>query len=100
LGGIGYSYYTETGFMLNDNDVNLTWEGDNKVLYQQTSRFILKNCNKLVNGKPLITSHVSYLERFYKDEKVMRDEVSQMEFVNDENLKLEQILQIYKLFAA
>lgn len=32
LGGIGYSYYTEMHHFLYENDVNLTWEGDNKVL--------------------------------------------------------------------
>lgn len=47
LGGFGYSYYSELHSMLNDNDVNMTWEGDNKVLLQQTARFILKNCNRI-----------------------------------------------------
>jgi hypothetical protein len=33
IGGIGYSRYSEMGIKMNDNDVNLTWEGDNKVLF-------------------------------------------------------------------
>lgn len=32
LGGLGYSFYSEIGMMITDNDINLTWEGDNKVL--------------------------------------------------------------------
>jgi hypothetical protein len=32
LGGLGYSYYSDIGTLLIVNDINLTWEGDNKVL--------------------------------------------------------------------
>ena len=76
MGGFGYSYYSELHSMLNDNDVNLTWEGDNRVLYQQTSRFVLKNCNRLNNGKPVITPHVSYLAKYHSEEKEFRSQIA------------------------
>ena len=42
LGGHGYSSYSQLGRLYQDNDVNLTWEGDNNLLLQQTSKFLLK----------------------------------------------------------
>ena len=32
LGGFGYSYYSELHEMINNGDINTTWEGDNRVL--------------------------------------------------------------------
>jgi len=42
MGGLGYSYYSRLPRDLEDNEVNLTWEGDNQVILQQTSKFLLK----------------------------------------------------------
>lgn len=50
-GGLGYSYYAQFNDLLRDHDVNLTWEGDNNVLLQQTAKFILKNLTGLTKGK-------------------------------------------------
>jgi acyl-CoA oxidase len=43
MGGLGYSAYSRMNEFMEENDINLTWEGDNKVILQQTSKFILKN---------------------------------------------------------
>ena len=32
MGGLGYSYYSRMNEMMHENDTNLTWEGDNKVI--------------------------------------------------------------------
>jgi acyl-CoA oxidase len=32
-------------------DINATWEGDNTVLQQQTSKFLLDGVQKLLKGK-------------------------------------------------
>jgi acyl-CoA oxidase len=48
LGGNGFSSYSKLGTLYNDNDVNLTWEGDNHVLIQQTTRYVLEEVQKVL----------------------------------------------------
>ena len=47
LGGHGYSSYSRLGRMYYDQDVNVTWEGDNHMLLQQAAKYILKQMSKL-----------------------------------------------------
>jgi acyl-CoA oxidase len=49
------------GTLLTDNDVNSTWEGDNNVLLQQTSRFIFRNLQKLMKGQRIESEYLSFL---------------------------------------
>jgi len=60
-GGSGFSGFTRFGQWLVDNDVNSTWEGDNWVLLQQTSKYILKNMELLVKGKQVQSRWLSFL---------------------------------------
>ena len=48
MGGHGYSSYSKMGSLYNDNDINLTWEGDNHVLIQQTSKYVLEQAQKVI----------------------------------------------------
>lgn len=48
MGGHGYSSYSKIGALYNDNDINLTWEGDNHVLIQQTSKYVLEQAQKAI----------------------------------------------------
>lgn len=50
-GGIGYSSHSRLGELLAKHDVNMTWEGDNYVLLQQTSAFIVKQVQRSLGGK-------------------------------------------------
>lgn len=93
LGGFGYSFYSELHSMLNDNDVNLTWEGDNKVLLQQTARFILKNCNRIQNGKPVLSPHIQYLEVYNSTPESLQFEIG-------EAPSYEELIKVYKSHAA
>lgn len=52
-GGLGYSHFAAIGNLIKDHDVNLTWEGDNNVLLQQTSAFIVKQSLKAMQGKKI-----------------------------------------------
>lgn len=53
LGGLGFSHYACIGQMMNNGDVNQTFEGDNNVMLMQTARFIIRNLNWMVKGKKL-----------------------------------------------
>jgi acyl-CoA oxidase len=50
-GGLGYSHFSRLGQLMADHDINLTWEGDNHVLLQQTAGFIIKQSLKATTGK-------------------------------------------------
>lgn len=51
MGGHGYSALSRLGRMYHDQDINLTWEGDNNMLLQQTTKYVLKIARKLSKGK-------------------------------------------------
>ncbi|TNV82531.1 hypothetical protein FGO68_gene5494 [Halteria grandinella] len=99
LGGFGYSYYSEMYQMITYNDVNLTWEGDNKVLLQQTARYIMKNCNRILTGKDVTDQQVKYLKDIHTDKAKFVAKIGDLDF-GEEDLKLEDILEIYRVFAA
>lgn len=64
MGGLGYSAYSSIGDFIKDGDVNLTLEGDNKVILMQVANFLLKNAKKiLVKGKPAIQT-CEYLQEY------------------------------------
>lgn len=47
MGGHGYSSQSRLGRFYHDQDINLTWEGDNNMLLQQSTKYILKVARKL-----------------------------------------------------
>ena len=51
MGANGYSKFSLMGFFKNTNEVNLTWEGDNNVLLQQATKFLLDNYSIYLKGK-------------------------------------------------
>lgn len=42
MGGHGYSTLSRISSIYHDVDVNNTWEGDNNMLLQQTSKFLMR----------------------------------------------------------
>ena len=42
LGGHGYSAFSRIPSLVDDLDVNQTWEGDNQILLQQTSKHLMR----------------------------------------------------------
>ena len=47
-GGHGYSSYSKLPLLLRDQNVQITWEGTNDVLIQQTAKFLLANFSKYI----------------------------------------------------
>ena len=64
LGGHGYSRFAMMGDWRNNNDINITWEGDNTILIQQAARFICKCLEKKMKGKEVKFKSLSFLEKF------------------------------------
>ena len=50
-GGLGYSHYAGIGRYWQSLDIYQTWEGDNNILQQQTSKFLLDLLKKKMKGK-------------------------------------------------
>lgn len=61
LGGHGYSAYSKLGTLYNDHDVNNTWEGDNNVLIQQATKYILDNAQRMMKGKQIESQTLAFL---------------------------------------
>ncbi|CAD8063787.1 unnamed protein product [Paramecium primaurelia] len=65
LGGHGYHSFNRLGVMLQDQDINNTWEGDSNVLMQQTLKFCMDQKNRFINNqKPIQYPSLKFLETF------------------------------------
>ncbi|EFA09425.1 peroxisomal acyl-coenzyme A oxidase 3 [Tribolium castaneum] len=54
-GGHGYLKVAGIGDIRNDNDANCTYEGENHVLIQQTSNWLIKLCSEIERGAKIDT---------------------------------------------
>ncbi len=89
LGGFGYSEYNRIGFLRSDNDINLTWEGDNNVLIQQTARFLLESWRHLSKGKKIPYQTLEFLEIAFVATKCLLKNKKEL-------IKTENIIKIYE----
>lgn len=74
------------GSWRNNNDINITWEGDNTVLIQQASRFIAKSLQKKMKGKEIKHKSLSFLSKFEEISNMKMTLNSQADLQNVENL--------------
>jgi acyl-CoA oxidase len=49
--------------MYHGQDINTSWEGDNNMLLQQTTKYILKIANKLSRGKTFANNTLEFLNQ-------------------------------------
>ena len=61
LGGHGYSSFSKLGVLYDDNDINNTWEGDNNVLIQQATKYVLDNAQKAMKGTEIKSELLRFL---------------------------------------
>lgn len=89
LGGFGYSEYNRIGSIRNNNDINLTWEGDNNVLIQQTSRFLLESFRHLSKGKKIPYHTLEFLDVNFVPKKCSLKNKKEL-------IKTENIIKFYE----
>ncbi|KAI9259010.1 acyl-CoA dehydrogenase/oxidase [Phascolomyces articulosus] len=88
-GGHGYSLFSGLGQFYQDYLPNVTFEGDNYVLTQQTARYLLKTFRNVVAGKAQPSEHnqtIAYLTQYMQNPKATCPATSGAELMNPEIL--------------
>lgn len=88
-GGHGYSLFSGLGQFYQDYLPNVTWEGDNYILTQQTARYLLKTFRNVIAGKAESSEHnhtVAYLTQYFQNPKAKCPARTPQEFLNPELL--------------
>ncbi|KAL7332062.1 hypothetical protein PS15p_204163 [Mucor circinelloides] len=86
-GGHGYSMFSGLGQFYQDYLPNVTWEGDNYILTQQTARYLLKTFRNVVAGKAEPSEYnqtVTYLTQFLQNPKAKCPATKPEDFLNPE----------------
>ena len=71
--------------MRTDYDVNVTWEGDNNVLMQQTAKFILEQFKAAMKGKKNTTFSCGWVKALPVDEEICTAK-TEMDLLMPDNL--------------
>lgn len=80
--------------MRNDNDANCTYEGENHVLIQQTSNWLLKLWPKILNGEP-VSSPMKSIDFLTDANKILKTKFKGqiiMDVENPESISLKHLL--------
>ncbi|KAG2194869.1 hypothetical protein INT47_002663 [Mucor saturninus] len=86
-GGHGYSMFSGLGQFYQDYLPNVTWEGDNYILTQQTSRYLLKTFRNVIAGKAEPSEYnqtITYLTQFLENPKAKCPATKPSDFSNPE----------------
>lgn len=87
-GGHGYLKMSRLGDLRAENDANCTYEGENNVLVQQTSNWLIAQWANMLNGKP-IASPLCTIDFIAHAEHILSTKFSQATFhetIDPENL--------------
>ncbi|CAG9322124.1 unnamed protein product [Blepharisma stoltei] len=88
-GGHGYSAHSALGRLLNNQDINSTWEGDNTVLAQQTGKYLLKQIQRMYKGQKVTSPTLQYLNPDFDHIKNYKANFSNKEELLNEKLLFE-----------
>ncbi|KAI8342207.1 acyl-CoA dehydrogenase/oxidase C-terminal [Choanephora cucurbitarum] len=86
-GGHGYSMFSGLGQFYQDYLPNVTWEGDNYILTQQTARYLLKTFRNVIAGKAEPSEYnqtINYLTQFLQNPKAKCPATKPSDFSNPE----------------
>ncbi|RCH98271.1 hypothetical protein CU097_012978 [Rhizopus azygosporus] len=86
-GGHGYSMFSGLGQFYQDYLPNVTWEGDNYILTQQTARYLLKTFRNVVAGKAEPSEHnhtINYLTQYLQNPNAKCPASKPSDFLNPE----------------
>lgn len=86
-GGHGYSMFSGLGLFYQDYLPNVTWEGDNYILTQQTARYLLKTYRNVVAGKAVPSEYnqtINYLTQYLQNPNAKCPATSPADFMNPE----------------
>ncbi|GAA5797477.1 hypothetical protein HPULCUR_002863 [Helicostylum pulchrum] len=86
-GGHGYSNFSGLGQFYQDYLPNVTWEGDNYILTQQTARYLLKTFRNVVAGKAEPSEYnqtITYLTQYLENPNAKCPVTKPADFLNPE----------------
>ncbi|OMJ75011.1 hypothetical protein SteCoe_25929 [Stentor coeruleus] len=86
-GGHGYSIHSGLARLRGTADVLMTWEGDNTVLVQQTSKYILKQIQRLLKGAKNTSTTLQFVRLDY--------EISTWPINSIKDLTVENVIKVY-----
>lgn len=68
-GGHGYSTYSRIPAIIRDQNIQITWEGTNDVLIQQTAKFLLTTLGKYIQKNKIEYECFNFLRDFENEDK-------------------------------
>lgn len=70
MGGHGFSSYSKLGTLYNDHDINNTWEGDNTVLLQQSTKYVFDMAKRAMK-KEKVSPMLQFLANPIREEEIV-----------------------------
>ncbi|KAL5015832.1 hypothetical protein ScPMuIL_005421 [Solemya velum] len=93
-GGHGYFYVNRIGTIRNDHDPNMTFEGDNNVILQQTSNYLLSLLAAKRNRGQEITTPLESLDFLENMDEILQSQFRAQSI--DDCMNMEVVVHAYK----
>ena len=72
-GGHGYSCYSKLPTLVRDQNIQITWEGTNDVLIQQTAKFLLTTLGKYLQKNKIEHECFNFIRDFEDEERIEKE---------------------------